>query len=240
MNLFILCIGVLIGSAAAATIDLTVKFSNSSLSPTWFVGEETRVFGINFYTCLEYIGTEECPGGQASFQPEFWIRTTDMTASDTWFKRLELGNTYTGTVVLGVFAPQPFAISSQNEIVVTSSVTECADDLADFEMGVEICGHHGQPWTISVEDVNDSISVEIFPSFGIGETGQSSVLLPQFYSAQLDNYRDVAVYVPPSLLQNKVRRAVNMWTELSAPFSLTHCGQVLKLPRLWESCRNQS
>ena len=187
-----------------------MKFSNSSLNAEWFSGLEPfpaddRVFGLNFDTCLEKISTTECPGGQATFQEEYWIRTTDLIAQDTWLKSIDIGDVYVGNVVFDLFAPLPLVITTSNELVFSSSVSACFDNLADYEMGGEICGQHGQPWTITVTNTDQIIPVTVYPAFGMGETGNSSVLLPHFYSSQFDfdNYRDIPVYTPPPYVKTK-------------------------------------
>ena len=56
-------------AADGATINLTIRFSNSSLDPNWFL-KDTRVFGLNWYSCIGVIGTNSCPGGEASFNDD--------------------------------------------------------------------------------------------------------------------------------------------------------------------------
>jgi pimeloyl-ACP methyl ester carboxylesterase len=204
--------------ANASTIDVTVKFSNSSLNAAFFVGGENRVFGLNWYTCLDQIGTEVCPGAQATFQSEYFIRTTDNIGIDTWKKTIDVGSSYIGPVVFDLFAPLTMEITVTNELIFSSSVSACFDDTADYEMSGEICGQHGQPWTVDITSTDARIDVEVFPAFGIGETGNTSILLPHFYSTQLDNYRDIPVYVPPSVLQNKVKRPLNIMIVLDGGF----------------------
>jgi pimeloyl-ACP methyl ester carboxylesterase len=204
--------------ANASTIDITVRFSNSSLNAAFFVGGETRVFGLNWYTCLEQIGTEECPGGQATYQPEYWIRTADNIGIDTWKKTIDVGSTYIGPVVFDLFSPETLEITTSNELIFSASVSACFDDTADYEMSGEICGQHGQPWTVDIISPDARIDVEVFPAFGIGDTGNTSILLPHFYSSQLDNYRDIPVYVPPSVIQNKVKRPLNIMIVLDGGF----------------------
>ena len=44
----------------------------------------------------------------------------------------------------------------------------------------------------------------------MGLYGNVSNLLPHYYSEQFKNYRDVPVYVPPTVLQNYLRRPVDV------------------------------
>jgi hypothetical protein len=209
MKAFLLLLNV----ASAAILDITVMFSESSLDPSFFVDGEDRVFGLNFYSsCQDRINTTSCPGGQATYQPQYWISTSDKTASNTWKKVVNIGNSYTGPIRLGLFSPLLFTIDDANNgaFVFHSSVIACADDLADVEMSLEICGQHGTPWTVDITDTSETVAVTLYPAFGIGEEGVTFVALEQYYSPQLNNSRNISVYVPPSVLQNKVSRPVNI------------------------------
>lgn len=200
-----------LSSANAAVLQVTVKFSQTALDQTFFSADEDRVFGLNVYPiCQRELGTEACPGGQAVFEDSLWITTRDNVSTDAWSKSVDLGSSYTGPIVFSLFAPLLYSANDQGKLEFFSSVTACADDLADVEMSLEICGQHGTPWTVDVEDPAATYAFEVFPAFGIGETGRTYVILEQFYSAQLDNSRNISAYVPPSLLQNTVPRPVNI------------------------------
>jgi hypothetical protein len=135
-------------------------------------------------------------------------------------KDYDLGSIYTGVVTFSLFAPLPFAVDAAGNLTFSSSITKCVDHLADFEMSQEMCGQIGSSYEFTVSDSLATYSFDIYPSFGLGETGTSSVLLPQFYSSQLNNYRDIPVYVPPSLLQNRVSRPVNIMFVLDGSLSV--------------------
>lgn len=58
--------GLICHAARAATIDLTIKFSNSSLRSSWFNAvnsTENRVFGISWSSCLQTPGNDITLGG---------------------------------------------------------------------------------------------------------------------------------------------------------------------------------
>jgi hypothetical protein len=211
MSTFALLIAAhLVVLGSSTVLDLTIKFSNASLSTEFFNWKgETRVFGLNVYSCQEEVNTQNCPGGQATFDDEYWIRTTDWIGPDTWRKTFDLGDTFTGPIVFGLFAPLLYDIVG-TDFVFYSSVTACKDDPADYEMSLEICDQHGMPWTFEITDPTSVVEMTVYPSFGLAEVGETTILLEQFYSPQLNNSRDIAVYLPPSLIQNTVRRPINI------------------------------
>ena len=73
-------------------------------------------------------------------------------------------------------------------------------------MSLEICGNHGQPYTTQIIDGQQILDLDIFPSFGLADFGKTSILLPNFYSPKLNNSRNIPVYLPPSVIQNKETR----------------------------------
>lgn len=201
----------LLAALQASFIDVAIHFSNESFSVDWMENKiEDRLFGINYYTCLQTIGTPECPGAQATFQAEYWVRKSDQTGDNVWSKRLDLGSAWTGPVVFDIFAPLDFRPDRNGDFIFSSSVTACFDDLADVEMSLEICDQHGSPWTVFINDTAETVTLDVYPAFGLGEVGTTSVLLPQFYSPQLNNSRDIPVYIPPSVIQNKEQRPINI------------------------------
>ena len=212
----------------AATINLTVKFSEASLNKKWFP-KSKNVFGLHWSTCLQTPGnvvtlggTATCPEGHASFDSKWFIQTTDKVANqkDTWLKVIQVPETYTGKVTIELWAPTDYEIPSFS---LNSSVTPCLS-LAEAEMSGEFCGQHGSPWTVNITDPKQQIVyLTAFPAFGIGplaSIGVSKVLLPNFYSPQLDNSRDIPAYIPPSLLQNNVSRPINVMIILDATLSV--------------------
>jgi len=207
----------------ASVIHLNISFTNASLNSQWFVGDANfkasdKIFGVNFYTCLSEIGTGSCPGAQATFQNQYWVTTADQVSHNNWFKQLDVGDMFTGTVVIDIFAPLPYTLDVHNRLIFSSSVTACFKKKADYEMGAEICGQHGQPWTLHISDTSSVVSIDMFPAFGLSSVGNTSIVLPSFYSSQLNNSRDIPVYQPPSLLQNKVKRAVNIMILLDGSY----------------------
>ena len=207
----------------AATINLTVKFSEVSLNKRWFSTGDAEVFGLAWYTCIQTPGnsitvggTATCPEGQAPFDNSWFIRSSDKIDTNTWLKVIHVPETYTGKVTIELWAPTTF--KANPNVVFNSSVTDCLS-LADNEMSGEVCGQHGSPWTVTITDPKQEIALTTFPAFGIGSTGVSKILLSNFYSPQLKNYRDISAYLPPSLLQNKVSRPINVMVILDGSLS---------------------
>lgn len=110
---------------------------------------------------------------------------------------------YNGIVYFDVYAPKsvnPLYAGPPSSLVVCP-IAACQASAA-YEMGGEVCQQQGNAWRVLMDDATTNATVDIFPAFGF-ETGATSVLLPALYSPQLDNTRDVAVYVPSTVSQNK-------------------------------------
>ena len=79
----------------------------------------------------------------------------------------------------------------------------------------ELCNQLGTPYTVMIDDPSAQYTVEAFPAFGF-MSGSASNLLTAFPSPTLDlpgmasTVRDVPIYVPPSLSQNRVARKLNI------------------------------
>jgi hypothetical protein len=140
-------------------------------------------------------------------------------ADSTWLKRIHVPETYTGPITIYLFAPLFLGFDAQGAVYFDSSVTDCLS-LADNEMGGEFCGAHGQPWTVTITDAKQTIALTAFPAFGMATSGQTVVLMEDLYSPQLNNSRNVSVFIPPSLLQNKMQRPVNIMILLDGAHSV--------------------
>ncbi len=60
----------------------------------------------------------------------------------------------------------------------------------------------------------------MYPSFNIDTPGEVETLIDDIYSPQLDNYRDVPVYTPFSLIENPIRRPVNVLVILDGFYNM--------------------
>ena len=86
-------------------------------------------------------------------------------------------------------------------------------------MGGEMCQQQGSPWTVVVND--DDVKVDLYPSFGVG-AGKTWDLLPDLYSPQLNNTRNVSAYVPSSVMQNTVKRPMDVMILLDGSKSIVN------------------
>lgn len=147
------------------------------------------------------------------------MTTNDNVADSTWFKKIDVPETYTGPITIYLFAPLTLGFTDQGVVFFDSSVTDCLS-LADNEMGGEFCGAHGQPWTVTITDPKQVIALTAYPAFSMATKGETVVLLENFYSTQLDNNRNVSVYLPPSVIQNKMERPINIMILLDGAHSV--------------------
>ena len=151
----------------------------------------------------------QCPGANAIFQNDYMVHNVnDKVGKDTWHKELLVDGGFTGEVSIDIFAPLPLTFGPDGVPGFTSSVTWCSTKWQN-EMGGELCMANGNQWTVFVDGSGEPITLTIYPGFGMG-VGETTEMFPAMYSPQLNNTRKVPVYVPPTLLQNKVPRPVNI------------------------------
>ena len=130
---------------------------------------------------------------------------------------------YNGIVYFDVYAPKsvnPLYAGPPSPLVVCP-IAACQASAA-YEMGGEVCQQQGNAWRVLMDDATTIATVDIFPAFGF-ETGATSVLLPALYSPQLDNTRDVAVYVPSTVSQNKASCVCITRTRTCSDTHMTTC-----------------
>ena len=211
-------------------IDCSLPGADMFLGPCF---SAPRYFLLSWYTCLTVIGTSECPGGQGTFNKDLAIYASDKAGTDLWTKEIDTGSSYTGILVFSLAVPiatdvsklpslAPF-VSPLKECVVKPECTgartpECLN--AYPRLQGELCNQIGTPYTVTITDPSAAYTVEAYPAFGF-MSGSATNLLTAFPSPTLDiaaniaagmpsTTRDVPVYVPPSLLQNKVARKLNI------------------------------
>ena len=218
----------LLRSTQAANITMTVKFPETSLNAKWF-DKSSQVFGLSWYTCTQTpgynasnVGTPTCPLSQSTFTPSTAIYTSDKNGLDTWVKVINVPNSFeTGPVTIYLFSPTTFSFNAtlNPTLSFSASVLDCLE-LADQEMSGEICGLQGQPYTIMITDPGQQISFTVYPAFGIANVGKTEMLLTNFYSPELNNTRNIPVYIPPSLVQNNISRTIDVIIVLDASISV--------------------
>lgn len=205
---------------SAANINLYIHYPNASLNANWLsnsrdccyaetLGAECScyLFGVDYQACATELHTAECPGALAAFDKTFQVGDFNFIGNDTWMKALPLGDNYSGYVTVDIYAPQVYGLVN-NELRVSSSVTDCYNNPAAIEMSPELCQQTGNPWTVAVS-AGVSTDLHVYPGFGFF-VGKTEVILNQFYSPQLDNHRNVSVFVPASILNNGLKRKVDV------------------------------
>jgi hypothetical protein len=63
---------------------------------------------------------------------------------------------------------------------------------------------------VDISSPSDEASLKIYPFFDLRGKGMTQLLLPNFYSPQLGNVRDINVYWPYSLIENPTLRKINV------------------------------
>eukprot|EP01035_Chromulina_nebulosa_P024885 gene24885-32420_t len=98
-------------------------------------------------------------------------------------------------------------------------------NLGEYDFSLKFCTEsyyayarcHGKHSTyyFDVETVSSVANLTIYPNYYVfGQGRLQAPLLHNFYSPQLNNYRDISVYVPWSLIENSITRAVNILVQL--------------------------
>jgi len=213
-------IAFLADSASGFSLKLKLHFPEADLDSNYQkVTQDSTLFGVNFVTCFnaqEYNQTS-CPGGEGVFSESLLITPDHFIGNDTWQMSIPIGNEYKGPLYIDVYAPQVFAPSSEG--VYASTVKACIQKEV-YEMGGEMCQQQGNAWTLQVDGSSD-LELDIYPAFGVG-TGDTYVLLPELYSPQLNNSRNVSAYVPSTISQNTVERPVNVLILLDGSTSIVN------------------
>lgn len=175
--------------------------------------EENHIGTDNFYT----FGTNVCPGGEInrnnpvpgsnSYFLNYTVSSMDRVSENNWVVTFDLGDSYLGTVWVALTS----VVSGYG-----NSVPACS-----FGNGIDtnpLCSQIGVPWVAQVVSTSQTIPLYMFPAFGDQQVGVSKVLFtdyptpPNFYSydPSATVKRDISVYIPPTMLQNNISRAVNV------------------------------
>ena len=93
-----------------------------------------------------------------------------------------------------------------------ATVNACAPVIATIDFG-SWCYPRHSPYTVKVPSVSSAVSLAIHPSFdSLGATypAQTYTMFKKFYSPQLGNRRDIATFVPTSIIENTISRPVQV------------------------------
>ena len=217
-----------------STIQLDVYYPESNLNVDYinnYYPVPGTVFGVSITTCQTQQGTPDCPGGEQAFEPSVYSISnyTDRVGLNHWRKSFDLGNVYTGEVVVRIIALQSVGIiTNTSTLYVTSSVPQCIDQAGNYQITAQYCEQPGSPYSVSIVDTAATVELVTFPWFGLdggkvvtGTTSPEYANLAEVYSPQLNNSRNISVYIPPSILQNTIPRAVNIMLMMDGEYGVT-------------------
>mmetsp|Transcript_5493 Transcript_5493/g.8979 ORF Transcript_5493/g.8979 Transcript_5493/m.8979 type:complete len:590 (-) Transcript_5493:174-1943(-) len=227
--LFLFCIRRVEGSA----ILLDVYYPESNLNADYIANyypNPGTVFGVSITTCQTVQGTDDCPGGEQAFDPDVYSisNITNRVGPNHWQKTFDLGDIYTGEVVVKLIAMQSLGVGADDHYFVTSSVPQCIDQAGNYEITAQYCEQPGSPYIVSIVNTSETVELVTFPWFGLdggmvvnGSSSPFYAALTQVYSPELNNSRNISVYIPPSILQNSIPRAVNIMLMMDGEYGVT-------------------
>lgn len=102
-----------------------------------------QLFGLNWFTCQDAYQTAGCPAtvgvyGELGVQ----VGIVDKTAPDEYEKVIDLGDEWTGPVVLSVFSSTVLEVAAGGDFIFNASTISCQGAL-NQEWSGEMCDHHG-------------------------------------------------------------------------------------------------
>lgn len=128
------------------------------------------------------------------------FNNTDYYHNNHWIKNISIPSDYTGNLYFQLTGHMADDFSRHY------SVSLC--DNMFFQN--QYCLQQGMPYILNVTDADSLYSLTVFPSFG-NIQGETEVLFEQFYSSQLNNYRNISIYIPNSIKQNNIKRNINIF-----------------------------
>lgn len=125
----------------------------------------------------------------------FITNSSDYVGKDHWMKTIDVGESTTGTVYLELFANVfiPYTIKTCKNMNTWGS-----------------CMPRHAPSYVQINDPSETVLLNMYPAFDITGFGQVSTIFSNYYSSSLGNYRDISLYLPYSLIENPIRREVNV------------------------------
>jgi hypothetical protein len=116
-----------------------------------------------------------------------------------------MGNVYTGIIFITI--NNDYAPGSNGEIYNSIPICNNVPTVQSF------CSHNGMPFVTFINNINDVLEVNTFPSFGLLQQGEVKVLIPNFnstFDGSTIESRDINAYVPSSISQNTLNRPINI------------------------------
>jgi predicted alpha/beta superfamily hydrolase len=182
----ILCIALYcVQRIQSSTVELSIHYPDEYIEPV----KNGRVFSL--LVCA----SEGCPANgiwdKGSYNQT--VFTSNKVADNLYVKNVTLPN-YKGNVWIEISA-------AENNSTGYYSVNKCV-----FLGG---CNGLSVPYITNLPTTTSVSTVTAYPWFTILD-GAVYNMFTHFYSPQLGNYRDISVYVPPSLYQNYLSREINV------------------------------
>lgn len=212
----------------SSTIRLIVYYPEDNINKEFIDSSAGVLFGLSITACQTERGLVDsdgtCPGGTYASDKSLSISNiTDRVGPNHWEKTLDMGTIYTGKVYVRIVALISLGVEG-DRYTVDSSIPQCIDQAGNYEITVEYCEQPGSPYSVDISDVNQEAVLYTFPWFGLDEGmiigASDNTELAHVYSPQLDNYRNISVFVPQSILQNTVPRAVNIMMMMDGEYGV--------------------
>ena len=153
------------------------------------------------------------------YDPQLTIFQDDYFGDDLFVKTIELDNAAADgnsggdafVTISAAYEPagNPFGTCAVKYFCNSSALDPVSTACVNVGMPYRSSEQQQQQHSLGPRAASRLLLVEAFPYFGM-EQGSVSTLLPNVYSPQLRNYRDVQVYLPASLAQNPLPRVVNV------------------------------
>lgn len=169
----------------ASIVKFEIHYPEEFISPL----DDGSIFWL--YVCY----LPGCPSYTAWNQsgPSFTISTKDSISSNIFMKDIVLNN-YAGTVYITITGAQS---STTNKYAITKCIPGNG------------CNALGVPYLTDLLTTSSVNTIVAYPWFEVN-AGQVYTMLPNLYSPQFQNYRDISVYIPPSIYQNTLSRPIHI------------------------------
>jgi predicted alpha/beta superfamily hydrolase len=167
----------------ASIVKFEIHYPEEYILPT----EDGSIFWL--YVCY----MPGCPSNAAWNQsgPSFTISMQDSISQNIFMKEILLNN-YDGPVYITITGAQSGATNKY-------SITTCIPGNG--------CNALGVPYITELSTTTSTNTIVAYPWFEVNP-GHVYTMLPNFYSPQFQNYRDISVYIPPSIYQNTLSRPI--------------------------------
>ena len=196
----------------SSTVEIQIHYPASQIQPL----STHAIFNLVLCyqpgcTASDALWNQTIPG--SPLNPLLTIFQDDYRGNDLYVKEIALDNMlHSSTVFVTIYAAYDTPGNPYSRCAVKDYCNKTAHDPVSNH-----CVHVGMPFRSVLQQhsspVSSSVGVTLlvvaFPYFAM-EQGSVHMLLHNLYSPQLDNFRNINVYVPSSLHENPLRREVNV------------------------------